>query len=58
VTFTVVVQGKYRVDIGEVTGDFEVVSFSPAVYKFIIATLIMAILTMIAIFIKSKLKSK
>lgn len=57
-TFTVVVQGKYRVDIEEVTGDFEVVSFSPEVCKFIITTLIMAIPTMIAIFIKSKLKSK
>jgi hypothetical protein len=58
VTFTVVVQGKYKVDIEGVTGDFEVVSFSPAVYNFIIATLIAAMLTMIAIFVKSKLKSK
>ncbi|MFX1537938.1 MAG: LamG-like jellyroll fold domain-containing protein [Promethearchaeota archaeon] len=58
VTFAVVVEGKYNVDIGGMLGNFEVVSFSPALYNFIIATLIAAILTMIAIFVKSKLKSK
>jgi hypothetical protein len=58
VTFTVKAEDKYTVDLGGISGNFEIVSFSPAVYNFIIATLIAAILTMIAILVKSRSKPK
>jgi hypothetical protein len=57
VTFVVVVDSKYDVDIGGLQGTLEVVYFSPAVSNFIIATFIAVLMTIIAIFVKSKLKS-
>jgi hypothetical protein len=57
VTFFVVVNGKYDIDIGGIAGTFEIVYFSPAVSNFLIATFIAVLLTVIAIFTKSKLKS-
>ena len=50
-------QSKYDVDIGGLQGTLEVVYFSPAVSNFIIATFIACLLTVVAIFVKSKLKS-
>ena len=57
VTFTVVVEGKYDVDLGGMLGNFEIVYFSHAITNFIIATFIAVLITMIAILMKSKLKS-
>jgi hypothetical protein len=57
VTFFVVVNDKYDIDIGGMSGAFEIVCLSPAISNFLIATFIAVLLTVIAIFTKSKLKS-
>jgi hypothetical protein len=57
VTFVVAVESKHNVDIGGMPGSFEIVYFSPAISNFIIATFIAGLLTVVAIFVKSKLKS-
>jgi hypothetical protein len=57
VTFTVTVEDKYDVDLGGMSGNFEIVYFSPAIFNFVIASFMAILLTLVAIFVKGKLKS-